>query len=76
MSVAGLILAAGESRRMGFPKALLEFRGETFLDRLIAALSEHCSPVVAVLGARAQEIRAGVRRGAVGARAPGVSVAR
>ena len=27
----GLILAAGESRRMGFPKALLAFRGETFL---------------------------------------------
>jgi CTP:molybdopterin cytidylyltransferase MocA len=49
---------------MGFPKALLEFQGETFLDRLIAAFSEHCSPVVAVLGARADEIRAGARRGA------------
>ena len=35
-----LILAAGESRRMGSPKALLTYRGETFLDRADAA----CSP--------------------------------
>jgi molybdenum cofactor cytidylyltransferase len=57
---AGLILAAGESRRMGFPKALLEFRGQTFLDRLIGAFAAHCSPVVAVLGAEAERIRAGL----------------
>jgi molybdenum cofactor cytidylyltransferase len=58
---AGLILAAGESRRMGFPKALLNFRGETFLDRLIRILSACCSPVIAVLGAEAERIRAGLR---------------
>jgi molybdenum cofactor cytidylyltransferase len=60
-AVAGLILAAGESRRMGFPKALLEFRGETFLDRLIGIFAEHCAPVVAVLGAEAPRIRGGLR---------------
>ena len=59
--VAGLILAAGESRRMGFPKALLEFRGETFLDRLIHRLSAACAPVIVVLGAEADRIRAGLR---------------
>ncbi|HEY2018926.1 MAG TPA: nucleotidyltransferase family protein [Bryobacteraceae bacterium] len=56
--VAGLILAAGESRRMGFPKALLEYRGETFLDKLCGLFAARCSPVIVVLGAGAEEIRA------------------
>src|SRR5436190_17427978 len=46
---------------MGFPKALLEFRGETFLDGLIQTFGPHCAPVVAVLGAEAPRIRAGLR---------------
>ena len=62
--VAGLILAAGESRRMGFPKALLQFRGETFLDGLIRTFGARCSPVVAVLGAEAARIRAGLHAAA------------
>ena len=62
MSLAGIILAAGESRRMGSPKPLLEFEGETFLDRLILTLSAVCSPVIAVLGWESQAIRAGMRR--------------
>jgi CTP:molybdopterin cytidylyltransferase MocA len=61
VSYAGLILAAGESSRMGSPKALLEFRGETFLDRLIRCLSTHCAPVIVVLGYEPEVIRAGVR---------------
>jgi molybdenum cofactor cytidylyltransferase len=65
VNVGGLILAAGESRRMGFPKALLEWRGETFLDHLIDGLDRHCAPVVVVLGAHAETIRAGVGREAL-----------
>jgi molybdenum cofactor cytidylyltransferase len=58
----GLILAAGESRRMGSPKALLEFQGETFLDRLIGLFARRCAPVIAVLGAQREIVRAGLRR--------------
>jgi molybdenum cofactor cytidylyltransferase len=61
VSYAGLILAAGESSRMGSAKALLEFRGETFLDRLIRCFSAYCSPVIVVLGHEPEVIRAGVR---------------
>jgi molybdenum cofactor cytidylyltransferase len=62
VNAAGLILAAGESRRMGSPKALLEFRGETFLDRLIRLFSQHCEVVVVVLGHGADGIRTKLRR--------------
>jgi molybdenum cofactor cytidylyltransferase len=58
----GLILAAGESRRMGSPKALLEFQGETFLDRLIGLFGQCCSPVIVVLGGHKETVRAGLRR--------------
>jgi len=61
VSYAGLILAAGESSRMGSPKALLEFRGETFIDRLIRCFSAYCTPVIVVLGHEPEVIRAGVR---------------
>ena len=54
---AGLILAAGESRRMGFPKALLQYREQTFLDTLIELFALRCGPVIVVLGAGAEDIR-------------------
>ena len=60
VSAAGLILAAGESRRMGSPKALLRYRGQTFLDTLISLFAARCSPVIVVLGANADEIRRGL----------------
>ena len=58
--IAGIILAAGASSRMGTPKALLDYRGETFLDRLIRVLGAVCDPVIVVLGYHAEQIRAGV----------------
>jgi CTP:molybdopterin cytidylyltransferase MocA len=63
--IAGIILAAGASERMGTPKALLDYRGETFLDRLVRMIGEVCDPVMVVLGYHADTIRAGVKRDAV-----------
>jgi molybdenum cofactor cytidylyltransferase len=55
--IAGIILAAGASSRMGTPKALLEYRGETFVGRLVRVLATSCDPVIVVLGYHADVIR-------------------
>ena len=57
--LAVAILAAGESRRMGTPKALLKFFSETFLEHLVRE-TRHPRIGVSrvVLGAKAEEIRA------------------
>ena len=57
MTVAGLVLAAGEGRRLGKPKALVRFGGELLVDRAAATLHEAgCDPVVVVLGAAADQV--------------------
>lgn len=61
--IAGIILSAGASRRMGTPKALLTLNGETFLDRLIRLFSGVVNPVIVVLGDQADQIRSGIQRG-------------
>lgn len=48
MEVHGIILAAGSSRRMGSPKALLSYRGETFVARVRRMMAAHCRSVVVV----------------------------
>jgi molybdenum cofactor cytidylyltransferase len=57
--LAAAILAAGESRRMGRPKALVPFDGLTFVEHLLAA-SRHprVGIVRVVLGANAESVRA------------------
>lgn len=55
---AGIILAAGESSRMGTDKALLDYGGSTFLERLIRLFLPRVSPVVVVLGHNAEKIHA------------------
>lgn len=50
MNAAAIILAGGESRRMGRPKAMLPFRGGTFLTAIAGNLARRCSPVIAVFG--------------------------
>ena len=47
---------------MGFPKALLRYQGESFLDTLIGLFSARCQEVIVVLGANAGRIREGTRR--------------
>ena len=42
---------------MGFPKALLRYRDETFLDTLIGLFAARCQPVIVVLGAQSDLIR-------------------
>lgn len=59
---AAVILAAGASSRMGRPKPLLDFDGETFLDRLIRLFAGVCQPVIVVLGYGAAKARAGTTR--------------
>ena len=49
-TVAGVVLAAGEGRRMGRAKALCRAGGKTLLERMIRALrAGGCRPVVAVI---------------------------
>src|SRR5579863_1795686 len=56
--LAAAILAAGESRRMGAPKALQVIRGKSFVERLlIATKNTRIGLRRIVLGAQAEEIR-------------------
>ena len=52
-----VILAAGESKRMGRPKQNLLFKGKTLLQIAVdTALASSCRPVIVVLGANSQII--------------------
>jgi molybdenum cofactor cytidylyltransferase len=56
--VGAVVLAAGSSSRMGTPKQMLLFRGQTLLRRAaLAALRAGCSPVIVVTGAHAEQLR-------------------
>jgi len=59
--IAGLVLAAGESSRMGRDKALLPYRGRTFVETIVAKLREAgIASIAVVLGHHADEIRRAV----------------
>lgn len=59
MTTAGLILAAGEGRRFGSPKAAYVLDGERLVDRAVRIVSEAgCAPIFVVLGAWIDEVAA------------------
>ena len=56
--VGAVILAAGASNRLGTPKQLLQFRGQSLLRHVAeTALASACRSVVVVLGAHAEKLR-------------------
>jgi CTP:molybdopterin cytidylyltransferase MocA len=59
MRIVAIVLAAGEGRRMGGPKALLPLRETTFLAHACRLFARPgIASVVAVLGAEAERVRA------------------
>ncbi|HUF52472.1 MAG TPA: nucleotidyltransferase family protein [Dehalococcoidia bacterium] len=55
--VAAILLAAGESRRMGKPKPLLDWQGTNLIEYQIAQLrAAGCDPLIAVLGHGAADV--------------------
>lgn len=53
-----LILAAGQSQRLGSPKQLLKYNGSSLIKRVSkTAIETKCDPILVVLGAYADEIK-------------------
>ncbi|MCK4898829.1 MAG: putative selenium-dependent hydroxylase accessory protein YqeC, partial [Anaerolineales bacterium] len=60
-SVAGIVLAAGESSRFGEPKQLLSWHGEPFIRHVARkALTAGLSPVIVVTGAHSSQVKRAV----------------
>jgi molybdenum cofactor cytidylyltransferase len=55
-NIGGVILAAGESSRLGRPKQLVQFRGKSLVRRVVEAAEQAgCSPIVVVTGGDAED---------------------
>src|SRR3990172_7530604 len=61
MTIAAILLAGGESTRMGVPKPLLEWGGYTLIEYQLAQLKGPLDRVVVVLGHRADDVLPYVR---------------
>ena len=62
LRIAAILLAAGESRRMGYPKPLLRIGNESFLSRTTTIALAAAGRVIIVLGAHADRIRPTIER--------------
>jgi molybdenum cofactor cytidylyltransferase len=61
--ISAVILSAGESSRMGRPKALLPIGGQTFIERIVGALKQTAvGEVIVVLGHNAVEMKESIER--------------
>jgi len=55
--ISAILLAAGESKRMGQPKQLLPFRGSTLLGQIVEnLLQSQAAETIVVLGSQAEKI--------------------
>lgn len=55
--IGAVILAAGESSRLGQPKQLIQFHGKSLVHRIVdAARKARCSPTVVVIGSDREEV--------------------
>lgn len=60
--IDAILLAAGESRRMGYPKPLLRIGAESFVERTTSLALSVASRLVIVLGAHADRVRPAIPR--------------
>jgi molybdenum cofactor cytidylyltransferase len=59
--IAAVVLSAGESSRMGRPKALLPIEGQTFIGRIVAALKRtQVGKIIVVLGHNSDHLTAAI----------------
>ncbi len=56
--IIAVVLSAGESSRMGRPKALLPIEGQNFIERIVGALTQsQADRIIVVLGHNADQMR-------------------
>ncbi len=59
-ALEAILLAAGESRRMGYPKPLLRLGSRTFIEVLVAAMLPSVARLIVVVGAHAGAVRGAI----------------
>ncbi|HZC46036.1 MAG TPA: nucleotidyltransferase family protein, partial [Candidatus Acidoferrum sp.] len=62
IQIEGIMLAAGESRRMGYPKPLLEVGGRPFVEHIAETMLAVVPRLVIVIGAHRERVRAAIPR--------------